>query len=238
MTIGPTPRPRPSSLEGYRAVWHFDNGVLDTEIHLSAAGFSVEEGQDLVITASKASWLEGTASFTFTSLDTNVFTVSAVDNVATVTGVAEGSATLRVVMQVAGVGAFSMDKTISVSAPGVQHLITWYTEGTGNQVNRIEGAGIWTWVNYGALGHTWATFSQLQSQITVSYVSEPSTTVSVVTISDDIGSATSARVYLSLGAAYATGTLTMSLPDVNGVTYTGTIEFNAGVAVAYNGVAI
>ena len=222
----------------YRAVWHFDNGTLDTEIHLSASGFSVNEGEDLEITASKASWLEGTATFSFESLDTSVFTVAAVDNVATVTGVAEGSATLRITMNVAGVGAFSMDKTIAVTQSGVQHDIPWYTEGTGNQANHWLGAGIWTWVNYGSLGYTWAQFSQIKAQITVSYASEPSTTVTVDTISDDLGSAQSARVYILAGAAYNTGVLTMSLPDVNGITYTGTIEFNAGVAVAYNGVAI
>ena len=105
-------------------------------------------------------------------------------------------------------------------------------------MNHIEGAGIWTWVNYGELGYTWATFSQIKSQITVSYASEPTTNVWVDTISDNLDSATSARVYVLMGAAYNTGTLTMSLPDANGVTYTGTIQFNAGAAVAYNGVAI
>ena len=217
----------------YRAVAHFDNGALDTEIHLSAASFSVDENDTLQVTATKASWLEGSATFTFTSLDTNVFTVTAVDNVATITGVAEGSATLRVVMQVSGVGAFSMDKTIAVTNPGVQHLLTWYTEGTGNQTNHWDGAGVWTWVNYGALGYNWAGFEAVKNQIVVSYESTPATTISVNVISDPIAGDVG-RVYLVAGAAYNTGKLTMSVPDVNGVTYTGTITFVDGAATAYN----
>ena len=217
----------------YRALFHFDKGAIAPEIELAAAAFSVDEGADLEITASKASFIEGTPTFAFTSLDTSIFTVTANNNVATVHGVAKGSATLRVTMTV-GEKQYVLEKTIAVTEAGVKHLITWYTEGTGDQANHWLGAGIWTWVNYGALGYTWATFSVIKAQITVSYASEPSTTVSVDTISDDIGAATSARVYILAGAAYNTGVLTMSLPDANGVTYTGTITFESGVATAYN----
>ena len=45
----------------YRAVAHWNNGALDTEIHLAASAFSVEVGADLEVTATKASWLEGNA---------------------------------------------------------------------------------------------------------------------------------------------------------------------------------
>ena len=219
----------------YRAVWHFDNGALDQEIHLAAAGFSVNEGEDLEITASKASWLEGTPTFSFESLDTSVFTVTNVDNVATVTGVAEGSATLRVVMQISGVGAFSMNKTIAVTAAGVQHLITWRTDGEGNQRNWWQGAGVWTWVNYGELGYDgFAAFAAQKDNMTATYESEPATTIRVEVISDDLASLKVCRVYLVAGAAYTTGKLTMTIPDVNGITYTGSITFVDGEATAYN----
>lgn len=219
----------------YRAVWHFDNGALDQEIHLTAAGFSVNEGEDLEITASKASWLEGIPTFSFESLDTSVFTVTNVDNVATVTGVAEGSATLRVVMQISGVGAFSMNKTIAVTAAGVEHLITWRTDGEGNQRNWWQGAGIWTWVNYGELGYDgFGAFSAQKDNMTATYESEPATTVRVEVISDDLASLKVCRVYLVAGAAYSTGKLTMTIPDVNGITYTGSITFVDGEATAYN----
>ena len=154
-------------------------------------------------------------------------TVEVNNNVVTVHGVKEGGATLRVTMTV-GTKVYTLDKTISVTKAGVKHLIPWYTEGTGNQANHWLGAGIWTWVNYGELGYTWATFSVIKAQITVSYASDPATTVTVDTISDDLGAATSARVYILAGAAYNTGVLTMTLPDANGITYTGTITFASG----------
>ncbi len=218
----------------YRAVWHFDNGALDAPIHLSAAGFSVNEGEDLEITASKASWLEGTPSFSFESLDNNVFTVTNEGNVATITGGSEGSATLRVTMIVEG-EPYTLDKTIAVTKAGVQHLITWRTDGEGNQRNWWQGAGIWTWVNYGELGYDgFAAFSAQKDNMTATYESEPATTIRVEVISDDLASLQVCRVYLVAGAAYNTGKLTMTIPDVNGVTYTGSITFVDGEATAYN----
>lgn len=217
----------------YRSIFHFDGGKIAPEIILTASSFSVDKGDDLEITASKASYIEGTATFAFESLDTDVFTVTSVNNVATVHGVAEGSADLKVTMTV-GDDEYVLNKTIAVTEAGVQHLITWYTEGTENQRNHWLGAGIWTWVNYGELGYTWAEFSQIKAQITVSYVSEPSTSVTVDTISDDIGAKTSARVYVLAGAAYNTGVLTMTIPSKSGVLHTGTITFVSGEATAYN----
>ena len=102
----------------YRATFHFDNGALAPEIVLTASGFSVDEGDYLEITATKASYLEGTPAFTFESLDEDVFTVSSVGNVATVTGVAEGSADLRVTMTI-GEDVYVVTKTIAVTAAGV-----------------------------------------------------------------------------------------------------------------------
>lgn len=218
----------------YRAVWHFDNGTLDTPIHLTAAGFSVNEGENLEITASKASWIDGTPSFSFESLDTNVFTVTNVDNVATVTGVAEGSATLRTVMTI-GEETYTLEKTIAVTQAGVEHLITWRTDGEGNQRNWWQGAGIWTWVNYGELGYDgFAAFAAQKDNMIATYESEPATTIRVEVISDDLASLKVCRVYLVAGAAYNTGKLTMTIPDVNGVTYTGSITFVDGEATAYN----
>ena len=125
----------------YRAVAHWNGGALDTEIHLAATSFSVEKGANLEVTATKASWLEGNATFTFTSSNDEVFTVTAYGNVATVTGVAEGSANLVVTMTIGDV-EYTMSKQIAVSAAGVEHLITWYTKGEGDQRNHWAGAGV------------------------------------------------------------------------------------------------
>ena len=214
----------------YRAAAHFDSNELAPEIKLTAAGFSVEAGDTLEITASKAYYLEGEPTFSFTSLDTDVFTVSGNGAVATVTGVAEGTAALRVTMTIGG-DNYVIEKNITVSAAGVQHLIPWYTEGTGNQRNHLEGAGIWTWVKYGDLGYDgFSAFSAQKSNMTASY---STTGVRVEVISDDMAGIKVCRVYLVLNAA-VDGTLTMTIPDANGVTYTGTIVFSANEAVSYN----
>ena len=60
------------------------------------------------------------------------------------------------------------------------------------------------------------------------------TNISIQVISDDIAALHVCRVYLSAGAAESTSVITMTIPDVNGVTYTGSITFVAGEATAYN----
>ena len=60
------------------------------------------------------------------------------------------------------------------------------------------------------------------------------TGIRVDTISNDIASIHVCRVYLSASAAESTSIITMTFPDVNGVTYTGSITFVAGEATAYN----
>ena len=218
----------------YRAVFHFDNGQLAPEVNLSAESFSVEVGDTLQVTASKASYLDGTPTFEFASLDENVFTVSSSGAVATITGVSEGSAALRVTMSLNG-NPYVVEKTISVTEPGVEHLITWYTEGEGNQRNWWQGAGVWTWVNYGALGYDgFGSFSSKKDQMTASYESEPATTIRIDVISDDLASLKVCRVYLVAGAAYTTGKLTLTIPSAEGVTHTGTITFVDGEATAFN----
>lgn len=218
----------------YRAVWHFDGGNLATEIQLSAASFSVDAGSTLEVTASRASWLDGDATFAFASSDESVFTVSASDNVATISGVAEGSANLQVTMTI-GEEQYTLNKSIAVTEAGVVHYISWYTEGTDNQRNHWDGAGVWVWVNYGDMGYDgFASFSAVKSSMTASYESSPSTTIRVEVISDDIAASTSCRVYLVAGAAYNSGTLTMTIPDAKGITCTGTITFVDGEATAYN----
>ena len=215
----------------YRAVVHWDNGKVDTEIHLAASAFSVDVGADLEVTASKASWLEGNATFAFASSNDTVFTVTASGNVATVRGVAEGSANLVVTMTI-GDDEYTMSKQIAVSAAGVQHLITWYTEGTENQRNHWDGAGVWTWVDYGALGYDgFNSFSAQKSNMTVTC---DKTGIRVEVISDDIAALHVCRVYLVANAAETTSVITLTIPDVNGVAYTGSITFVAGEATAYN----
>ena len=215
----------------YRAVAHWNGGVLDTEIHLAASAFSVEVGADLEVTASKASWLEGNATFAFASSDNTVFTVTVNGNTATVRGVAEGSADLVVTMTI-GDDEYEMSKQIAVSAAGVEHLITWYTEGEGNQRNHWDGVGVWTWVDYGALGYDgFGSFSAQKSNMTVTC---DETGIRIEAISDDIGAKHACRVYLIANDVKPTSIITMTIPDVNGVTYTGSITFVNGEATAYN----
>ena len=82
----------------YRAVWHFDQGALAQELNLNIASDTVVVGTPATLTASKGYYLEGTPTFSFASSDTNVLTISANDNVATLTGVAAGTSTVTVTM--------------------------------------------------------------------------------------------------------------------------------------------
>lgn len=215
----------------YRAVAHWNGGALDTEIHLAATSFSVEKGANLEVTATKASWLEGNATFAFASSNDEVFTVTADGNVATVTGVAEGSANLVVTMTI-GDDGYTMSKQIAVSAAGVEHLIVWYTEGEGTQTNHWQGAGVWMWVDYGAMGYDGlASFSAQKSNMTVAC---DKTGIRIEVISDDIPSKHACRVYLVADSDKPTSVITMTIPDANGVTCTGSITFVDGKATAYN----
>ena len=215
----------------YRAVAHWNNGALDTEIHLAASAFSVEVGADLEVTATKASWLEGNATFAFASSNDTVFTVTASGNVATFRGVAEGSANLVVTMTI-GDDEYTMSKQISVTAAGVEHLIVWYTEGEGTQTNHWQGAGVWMWVDYGAMGYDgFASFSAQKSNMTVAC---DKTGIRIDVISDDIPSKHACRVYLVADSDKPTSVITMTIPDANGVTCTGSITFVDGEATAYN----
>ena len=218
----------------YRATAHYNHGEIENEIQLSLASLSVEENDTLEVTASKASFVEGEPTFEFVSSDTDVFTVSAVGGVATITGVAVGNANLTIRMTV-GTKVYTLVKQVAVTEPGVAHNVIWYTDGTDNQRNHWAGAGVWTWVKYGEMGYDdFASFSAKKSEITVSYESDPATTIRVDVISDDIAAVKACRIYLVAGAEYTTGTLTMTIPDANGVTCTGTIVFESGEAVSYN----
>ena len=60
------------------------------------------------------------------------------------------------------------------------------------------------------------------------------TGIRVEVISDDIAALHVCRVYLVANAAETTSVITLTIPDVNGVAYTGSITFVAGEATAYN----
>lgn len=103
----------------------------------------------------------------------------------------------------------------------------------------MEGAGIWTWVDYGALGYAdYTEFADAKANMQATYESEPATTATVDAVSDDIPSLHVARVYVVLGAAYNTGVLTLTIPAKDSTVYTGTLGFNAGALVSINGVAL
>ena len=65
-------------------------------------------------------------------------------------------------------------------------------------------------------------------------VSCDKTGIRVEVISDDLPSVHSCRVYLVANAAESTSVITMTIPDANGVTCTGSITFVSGEATAYN----
>ena len=60
------------------------------------------------------------------------------------------------------------------------------------------------------------------------------TNISIQVISDDIAALHVCRVYLVADSEKHTSVITMTIPDVNGVTYTGHITFVDGEATAYN----
>ena len=65
-------------------------------------------------------------------------------------------------------------------------------------------------------------------------VSCDKTGIRVEVISDDIVSIKVCRVYLVANADEGTSVITMTIPDANGVTCTGSITFVNGEATAYN----
>ena len=98
----------------YRAVFHFDNGAVAQELNLSIASDTVVVGTPATLTATKGYYLEGTPTFEFASSDTDVLTVSVNGNVATLNGVAAGTATVTVTMSLNG-ESYVKAKTITVT---------------------------------------------------------------------------------------------------------------------------
>ena len=123
--------------------------------------------------------------------------------------------------------------------PVENEVMPWYTEGTGNQAIHFEGAGIWTWVNYGTMGYTdFNAFNAAKENIVAAYESEPAATINDKVVSDDIAASKVCRVYIVLSAAYNTGKLTLTIPGADGKTYEGTLEFAEGALKKVNGVAL
>ena len=117
--------------------------------------------------------------------------------------------------------------------------LPWFTSGAGAQINRVEGAGIWTWIKYGDMGFdSYNEFNAIKSDIVFTYASTPTTTIRLETISDDNAGSKYCRVYFVLGAAYGTGVLTVTIPGKDGKTYEGTLEFASNALIKVNGVAI
>ena len=126
----------------------------------------------------------------------------------------------------------------SKTPAAANEVLPWYTEGADNQAIHFEGAGIWTWVNYGAMGYAdFAAFNAAKANIVAAYVSEPAATINEVVVSDDIAASKVCRVYIVLSAAYNTGVLTLKIPGADGKTYEGSLEFAAGKLSKINGVA-
>ncbi len=113
----------------------------------------------------------------------------------------------------------------------------WYTEGTGNQAIHFEGAGIWTWVKYDAMGYAdFNEFNAAKGNFVIDYSSDPVATIVDKVVSDDNATLKYARVYVALSAAYNTGILAVTIPAKDGSkNYVGTLQFTAGELVKING---
>ncbi len=98
----------------YRAVFHFNEGALAQELNLNIASDTVVVGTPATLTATKGYYLAGEPTFEFVSSDTDVLTVSASGNVATLNGVAAGTATVTVTMSLNG-ESYVKVKTITVT---------------------------------------------------------------------------------------------------------------------------
>jgi len=134
--------------------------------------------------------------------------------------------------------AIKFSYVASGETPAANEALPWYTEGKDNQAIHFEGAGIWTWVNYGTMGYAdFNAFNAAKANIVAAYASEPAATVNEVVVSDDIAASKVCRVYIVLSAAYNTGVLTLKIPGADGKTYEGTLEFAAGVLSKINGQA-
>ena len=128
---------------------------------------------------------------------------------------------------------------VAGETPATKEAMPWFTTGEGNQAIHFEGAGIWTWVNYGTMGYAdFAAFNAAKESIVAAYESEPATTINDKVVSDDIAASKVCRVYIVLSAAHNTGKLTLTIPGADGKTYEGTLEFNAGALTKVNGVAL
>jgi uncharacterized protein YjdB len=86
----------------YRATCYFNNGALEKDVNLTVGNENLLIGDNTTITAVKGSYLEGEPSFSFVSSDTNVVTVVANGNTATINAVGVGNATVTVTMTLGG----------------------------------------------------------------------------------------------------------------------------------------
>ena len=112
----------------YRALFHFDNGAVAQELNLSIASDTVVVGTPATLTATKGYYLAGEPTFEFVSSDTDVLTVSVNGNVATLNGVAAGTATVTVTMSLNG-ESYVKAKQITVSG-GLNEVALTITSAT------------------------------------------------------------------------------------------------------------
>ena len=114
------------------------------------------------------------------------------------------------------------------SAAPAAKAVAWYQDGTGNQANHIEGAGIWLWVNYKAMGYAdFAAINAAKADTTVKLSTE--TSIVEYFYSDDVAAEGYCRLYVVLSAAVTDVVVTVTIGE-----YTGSVTFVGGAATAYN----
>ncbi|MDD6917913.1 MAG: Ig-like domain-containing protein [bacterium] len=144
----------------YGANVYFLNGKMAAPVTLSGDG-SVLLGETLTLTATKGYFLEGEASYAFSSDNEEVASVTSSGNVATVRGIKAGSANIKVTMTL-GDKSYTATKKISVTSEAVEATVLHPTSG------RIEGAQFWLYgVDNSALKVTGETMGQMQAKVSI-----------------------------------------------------------------------
>lgn len=142
----------------YGADVYFENGKMASPVKLSGNG-SVVAGETLELTASKGYFLEGEASFAFSSDNEEVATVTSSGAVATVRGIKAGSANIKVKMTL-GEKTYEASKKINVTAEAVSATPLNPTSG------QIEGAQFWLkGIDNSKLNVTADTMGQIQAKV-------------------------------------------------------------------------
>jgi uncharacterized protein YjdB len=204
-----------------------DASVPVTSITVTAAGnaVSVENGKTLQLSAEIAPSTATNTAVTWSSSDE---TSATVDSTGLVTAKA---VTAKVTITATAADGSGVKGTIDLAVTKVASTVEALPViPAGNQVTKIEGAGIWIYLDNTNLGITGANAADVLSGLTIA--ASDTATGNAVTISgsefNDYGTNT-VRLYLTMpDAAHTSITVSVS-GTINGTAYAGDVEFVSGV---------